>query len=166
MKKRKGFSRFAQNKIYIRSFMRRKRESWMNIRENLEQFELEYLSPYASFSRNSKGRLKEEEQCDIRPVYQRDRDRILHSKSFSYRFPTHHIFVQIPYLKVCSKRRIWTHFSRLIISCNLFTINARIRKILIGIINSMIFCDIATRRFWKIVNIQNCHIFLSLQVNL
>lgn len=54
----------------------------MNIRENLEQFELEYLSPYASFSRNSKGRLKEEEQCDIRPVYQRDRDRILHSKSF------------------------------------------------------------------------------------
>ena len=54
----------------------------MNIRENLEQFELEYLSPYASFSRNSKGRLKDEEQCDIRPVYQRDRDRILHSKSF------------------------------------------------------------------------------------
>lgn len=27
-------------------------------------------------------RLREEEQCDIRPVYQRDRDRILHSKSF------------------------------------------------------------------------------------
>lgn len=54
----------------------------MNIRENLEQYELEYLSPYASYSRNSKGRLKEEEQCDIRPVYQRDRDRILHSKSF------------------------------------------------------------------------------------
>lgn len=54
----------------------------MNIRENLEQFELEYLSPYASYSRNSKGRLRPEEQCDIRPVYQRDRDRILHSKSF------------------------------------------------------------------------------------
>ena len=31
---------------------------------------------------NSKGRLKEEPQCDIRPVFQRDRDRILHSKSF------------------------------------------------------------------------------------
>ncbi len=54
----------------------------MNIRENLEQFELEYLSPYASYSRNSKGRVRAEEQCDIRPVYQRDRDRILHSKSF------------------------------------------------------------------------------------
>ena len=54
----------------------------MNIRENLEQLEIEYLSPYAAHSRNSKGRLREEEQCDIRPVYQRDRDRILHSKSF------------------------------------------------------------------------------------
>lgn len=54
----------------------------MNIRENLEQLELEYLSPYAARSRDSKGRLRDEEQCDIRPVYQRDRDRILHSKSF------------------------------------------------------------------------------------
>lgn len=33
-------------------------------------------------SMDSKGRLKEEEPCDIRPVFQRDRDRILHSKSF------------------------------------------------------------------------------------
>ena len=54
----------------------------MNIRESLEQWEKVYLSPYASLSMNSKGRLKEEEPCDIRPVFQRDRDRILHSKSF------------------------------------------------------------------------------------
>ena len=54
----------------------------MNIREGLEQWEKEYLSPYAMLSRNSRGRLKEEEQCDIRPVFQRDRDRIIHSKSF------------------------------------------------------------------------------------
>ena len=54
----------------------------MNIRENLEQLETEYLSPYAAHSRDSKGRPRPEEQCDIRPVYQRDRDRILHSKSF------------------------------------------------------------------------------------
>ncbi len=54
----------------------------MNIRESLEQWEKEYLSPYAALSMNSKGRLKEEEPCDIRPVFQRDRDRILHSKSF------------------------------------------------------------------------------------
>lgn len=54
----------------------------MTIRENLEQWEKIYLSPYATLSMNSKGRMKEEEQCDIRPVFQRDRDRILHSKSF------------------------------------------------------------------------------------
>lgn len=54
----------------------------MNIRENLEQLETEYLSPYAAHSRDSRGRQRAEEQCDIRPVYQRDRDRILHSKSF------------------------------------------------------------------------------------
>lgn len=54
----------------------------MTIRENLEQWEKDYLSPYASLSRNSKGRRKAEEQCDIRPVFQRDRDRIIHCKAF------------------------------------------------------------------------------------
>lgn len=54
----------------------------MTIREKLEQYEKEYLSPYATLSMNSMGRLREEEQCDIRPVFQRDRDRIIHSKAF------------------------------------------------------------------------------------
>ena len=54
----------------------------MTIRESTEQWESEYLSPYASLSRDSKGRDREEPPCDIRPVYQRDRDRILHCKSF------------------------------------------------------------------------------------
>lgn len=54
----------------------------MNIRESLEQLEVRNLSPYAMHSVDSKGREKEEEPCDIRPVFQRDRDRILHSKSF------------------------------------------------------------------------------------
>ena len=54
----------------------------MTIRESLEYWEKEYLSPFATLSMNSKGREREEEQCDIRPVFQRDRDRILHSKSF------------------------------------------------------------------------------------
>lgn len=54
----------------------------MSIREQLERWEREYLSPYAALSMESKGRLKDEEQCDIRPVFQRDRDRILHCKSF------------------------------------------------------------------------------------
>lgn len=57
-------------------------EEFMSIRENLEQWEKVYLSPYAALSMNTKGRLKEEEPCDIRPVFQRDRDRILHCKSF------------------------------------------------------------------------------------
>ncbi|NBH84591.1 deoxyguanosinetriphosphate triphosphohydrolase [bacterium C-53] len=54
----------------------------MTIRESLEQREKDFLGPYASLSMNSKGRKHSEAQCDIRPVYQRDRDRILHSKSF------------------------------------------------------------------------------------
>ncbi|MDO4291849.1 MAG: deoxyguanosinetriphosphate triphosphohydrolase [Eubacteriales bacterium] len=54
----------------------------MNIREDLERWEEAYLSPFAALSQNSMGRLHEEEQCDIRPVFQRDRDRIIHSKSF------------------------------------------------------------------------------------
>ena len=47
-----------------------------------EEREYEVLSPYAAHAGDSKGRDREEPQCDIRTVYQRDRDRILHSKSF------------------------------------------------------------------------------------
>ena len=47
----------------------------MTIRERIEQEEQKFLSPYASLSVNSKGRDLKEEECDIRPVYQRDRDR-------------------------------------------------------------------------------------------
>ena len=54
----------------------------MTIREKTEEQELKYFSPYAAFSRYSKGRDHQEEPCDIRTEYQRDRDRILHSKSF------------------------------------------------------------------------------------
>ena len=54
----------------------------MTIREQLELREGEYLSPYAALSKDSKGREREEDPCDIRPVFQRDRDRILHSKAF------------------------------------------------------------------------------------
>ena len=54
----------------------------MNIREQSEELERKYLSPYASLSCESQGREREEEQCDIRTVYQRDRDRIIHCKAF------------------------------------------------------------------------------------
>lgn len=54
----------------------------MIIREQMELLERTYLSPFATLSENSKGRDVPEEECDIRPVFQRDRDRILHCKSF------------------------------------------------------------------------------------
>ncbi len=54
----------------------------MNIRETFEEREFQTLSSYASHSRNSRGRERYEPECDIRTVYQRDRDRILHSKAF------------------------------------------------------------------------------------
>ena len=54
----------------------------MTIRERMEQREHEYLNPKAAFSDRTEGRDTEEEKCDIRPEYQRDRDRILHSKAF------------------------------------------------------------------------------------
>ncbi len=51
-------------------------------REKLEQFEEMYLSKKAALSKNSKGREREEKKCDYRTDFQRDRDRITHSKSF------------------------------------------------------------------------------------
>ncbi len=54
----------------------------MTIREQQEKREHEVLSRYAAFSDQSTGRDRLEEQCDLRTVYQRDRDRILHCKAF------------------------------------------------------------------------------------
>jgi dGTPase len=53
-----------------------------SIREELEQREFEYLSPCAARSATSRGRLRDEPQDPIRPVFQRDRDRIIHCKAF------------------------------------------------------------------------------------
>ena len=52
------------------------------IRENLEQREIDYLSEFATKSKFSKGRKIQEEECPLRTRFQRDRDRILHSKAF------------------------------------------------------------------------------------
>lgn len=54
----------------------------MNIREQSEEIERKILSPYAALSAESKGRMVPEEPCTIRTAFQRDRDRIIHSKSF------------------------------------------------------------------------------------
>lgn len=54
----------------------------MLFREDLERREFDVLSEYAVKSAVSKGRVYPEEKCDIRTEFQRDRDRIVHSKSF------------------------------------------------------------------------------------
>ena len=52
------------------------------IKHKLEQREIENLSEFATKSRFTKGRKKPVELCDMRTEFQRDRDRILHSKAF------------------------------------------------------------------------------------
>lgn len=54
----------------------------MNIREHYELVEKSILSPMAALSKESKGRNKYEEKCTVRTDFQRDRDRIIHSKAF------------------------------------------------------------------------------------
>ena len=54
----------------------------MNIRQSQEALEKKILSSSACFSSKSRGRLLPTELCSIRTVFQHDRDRILHSKSF------------------------------------------------------------------------------------
>ncbi|MEW8972653.1 MAG: deoxyguanosinetriphosphate triphosphohydrolase [Tissierellaceae bacterium] len=54
----------------------------MIIRTQIEKNERERLSSLAVLSENSKGRKFFEEKCDVRTEFQRDRDRIIHSKAF------------------------------------------------------------------------------------
>lgn len=52
------------------------------IRYKLEQREIDNLNEFATKSRFTKGRKKPTEPCPMRTEFQRDRDRILHSKAF------------------------------------------------------------------------------------
>jgi len=54
----------------------------MNIREMLEKIESDTFVPRAAKSAETRGRDREEPEDDLRPAYQRDRDRIIHSKAF------------------------------------------------------------------------------------
>lgn len=54
----------------------------MTVRERTEEIERLTLSPYARLSEKSDGRARPEEPCPLRPCFQRDRDRIIHCKSF------------------------------------------------------------------------------------
>ena len=54
----------------------------LGIREQTELIEQLTLSPFATLSRNSLGRDRKEPPCEMRTVFQRDRDRIIHCKAF------------------------------------------------------------------------------------
>jgi len=54
----------------------------MKLREQLEARESEILAPQAAKSADSRGRLRPEQEDDVRPAFQRDRDRIIHCKAF------------------------------------------------------------------------------------
>jgi dGTPase len=56
--------------------------SMPGLREQLEAREREILAPQAAKSADSKGRLRAEKEDDVRPAFQRDRDRIIHCKAF------------------------------------------------------------------------------------
>jgi len=52
------------------------------LREAAEELEDRHLDPRACRSRSSRGRERPEAECPIRTCFQRDRDRIVHSKAF------------------------------------------------------------------------------------
>lgn len=54
----------------------------MELREKTEEREHKFLCGYAAFADRSEGREREEEPCPVRTCFQRDRDRIIHCKSF------------------------------------------------------------------------------------
>jgi dGTPase len=54
----------------------------LTLREQLEARERETLAPQAAKSADSRGRLRPEREDDVRPAFQRDRDRIIHCKAF------------------------------------------------------------------------------------
>jgi dGTPase len=54
----------------------------MNLREQLEAREREMLAPQSAKSADTRGRLRPEIEDEVRPAFQRDRDRIIHCKAF------------------------------------------------------------------------------------
>ena len=66
----------------------------MTVREQLEQTEFDLLSPQAQKSAQSKGRAYPEEESDVRTCYQRDMDRIVHSKAFRRLMHKTQVFLQ------------------------------------------------------------------------
>ena len=66
----------------------------MTIREQIEQTELQILAPYAAFAAQTRGRGRPEPEAEDRTCYQRDADRILHSRSFRRLMHKTQVFLQ------------------------------------------------------------------------
>ena len=66
----------------------------MTVRERLEQTEYSLLSPQAQKAAETKGRAYAEEESDVRTCYQRDTDRIVHSKAFRRLMHKTQVFLQ------------------------------------------------------------------------
>ena len=66
----------------------------MTVRERLEQTEYTLLSPQAQKASETKGRARDEEESDVRTCYQRDMDRIVHSKAFRRLMHKTQVFLQ------------------------------------------------------------------------
>jgi len=54
----------------------------LELRLHAEETEYRLLSSFACYSKASRGRVRPEEECAVRTAFQRDRDRVIHSKSF------------------------------------------------------------------------------------
>ena len=66
----------------------------MSIREEIESREYCILAPYAAHAAESRGRVRAEEETEDRTCYQRDADRILHSRSFRRLMHKTQVFLQ------------------------------------------------------------------------
>ena len=66
----------------------------MTVRERLEQTEYTILAPQAQKSAETKGRARDEEESEVRTCYQRDMDRIVHSKAFRRLMHKTQVFLQ------------------------------------------------------------------------
>lgn len=64
------------------------------LREERQEMEKRVLSPYATLSESSKGRAQAESECDVRTCFQRDIDRIIHSKAFRRLMHKTQVFLQ------------------------------------------------------------------------
>lgn len=66
----------------------------MTVREHMEQMEYQTLAPEAQKAAETKGRAYAEEESEVRTCYQRDTDRIIHSKSFRRLMHKTQVFLQ------------------------------------------------------------------------